>query len=79
MNHNNNFTFLSSTSSFVSYSDLTNTSTGNYNNVLQIINRSFPILNQPNIDTHHAIEEARDHENLKIYNDIDDFFSDLEK
>lgn len=80
MNHNKSYCIISSsTSSFVSYTDFTTTSARNYSNILQIITKPVPTDDQPNIETLYAIEEARDHENLKTYHDISDFFSDLEK
>ena len=80
MNHSRSHCMvMPSTSSFVGYTDFTTTSAGNYSNILRIITKLPGLYNQPNDDTIHAIAEARDHENLKTYNNVDDFFSDLEK
>ena len=70
---------MSSTSSFVTYADYTSTSAGNYSNILRLVTNSLVIVNQPNSETMHAISEARNHENLKSYDNVDEFFTDLEK
>ncbi len=82
MNQNNyQNVIMPSTSSFVDYTDYTSTSVGNYNNILQIVTKSTLIIAEPNpnIDTIHAVVEARDHGNLKPYKNLSDLFEDLEK
>jgi hypothetical protein len=70
---------LPSTSSFVVYADRSSTSNNSLSNPIRVVSQLQIHYEQPNIFTLHAISEARDHENIKSYNDIDEFFSDLEK
>lgn len=80
MYQNKNINFnITSSSSFVGYLDYTTTSLGNYNNIYNILSKNIIKSNIPTFRTKDAIIEARNHNNLKGFNNIDDVFDDLEK
>ena len=79
MNHKSfNNMIVSGTSSFIVYVDYSSTSNNNSNNTIHVVNNLQIYDEQPNICTLHAVLEARDPGNLRSYNNIDEFFSDLE-
>jgi len=76
MNHNYLFyNELSSTSSFISYTDYSSTSV---TNSIQMIFKYQINCEKPNQITLYSIFEANNFKNLKKYKNIDEFFNDLE-
>lgn len=64
--------FISNTSSFVNYSNFSNSS----ENRVYLIKYVCNLV--PNTETTFAIEEARYNKNLKSFEDIEELFSELE-
>ena len=79
MNLNENINDFSNSSSFVCFADYTNSSVNNYSTIYQIVSNYQIIERIPNLITEIAVAEARDHTDLKEFNNIEDFFDDLEK
>jgi len=79
MKLNENINDYSNSSSFVTYTDYTNSSVNNYRTIYHVISNCKTIDRIPNATTASAISEARANAELPEFIDIDDFFNDLEK